>query len=151
MQELLKLAKQSLSIIETSKAKDGEIQMYIDAGINDLTRQGIEVMNKLNNSLVQNAIIMYVKANFGNVDIKEKERDAIILIFGDALWENPKLGPKCLKYEISDVDYLDDICVLTYFKTMNSTYVGCINLLKDIVGIKHIITTKETTLYVDKK
>lgn len=74
MQELLKLAKQSLSIIETSKAKDGEIQMYIDAGINDLTRQGIEVMNKLNNSLVQNAIIMYVKANFGNVDIKEKER-----------------------------------------------------------------------------
>ena len=84
-------------------------------------------------------------------DIKEKERDAIILIFGDALWENPKLGPKCLKYEINDVDYLDDICVLTYFRTMNSTFVGCINLLKEIVGLKHIITTKETTLYIDKK
>ena len=72
MQELMKLAKQSLSIIQTSTVKDDEIKMYIDAGINDLTRQGIEVINKLNNSLVQNAIIMYVKANFGNVDIKEK-------------------------------------------------------------------------------
>ena len=74
MQELMKLAKQSLSIIQTSTVKDDEIKMYIDAGINDLTRQGIEVINKLNNSLVQNAIIMYVKANFGNVDIKEIER-----------------------------------------------------------------------------
>lgn len=73
MQELMKLAKQSLSIIQTSTVKDDEIKMYIDAGINDLTRQGIEVINKLNNSLVQNAIIMYVKANFGNVDIKEKK------------------------------------------------------------------------------
>ena len=50
MQELMKLAKQSLSIIQTSTVKDDEIKMYIDAGINDLTRQGIEVINKLNNS-----------------------------------------------------------------------------------------------------
>ena len=84
-------------------------------------------------------------------DIKEKERDAIILIFGDALWENIKKGPKCLRYDIKDVDYLDDICVLTYFRSMNSTFVGCINILRDIVGLKHIITTKETSLYIDKK
>lgn len=73
MQELLKLAKQSLSIIETSTAKDEEIKMYIKAGINDLKRQDINVTAKLNDSLIQSAIVMYVKSNFGNVDIKEKE------------------------------------------------------------------------------
>ena len=72
MQDLLKLTKQSLSIIQTSTAKDDEIKMYIDAAIHDLERQGIETI--LNNSLVRSAIVMYVKANFGNVDIKEKER-----------------------------------------------------------------------------
>lgn len=73
MQGLLKLAKQSLSIIETSTAKDEEIKMYIKAGINDLKRQDINVTAKLNDSLIQSAIVMYVKSNFGNVDIKEKE------------------------------------------------------------------------------
>ena len=41
MQDLLKLTKQSLSIIQTSTAKDDEIKMYIDAAIHDLERQGI--------------------------------------------------------------------------------------------------------------
>ena len=71
MDKLLKLAKQSLSLVETAKAKDEEIKMWINAGIADLERQGINI--KKDNSLIDSAIIMFVKANFGNVDIKDKE------------------------------------------------------------------------------
>ena len=71
MDKLLKLAKQSLSIVETATAKDEEIKMWINAGIADLERQGINI--KKDNSLIDSAIVMFVKANFGNVDIKEKE------------------------------------------------------------------------------
>lgn len=71
MDKLLKLAKQSLSIVETATAKDEEIKMWINAGIADLERQGINI--KKDNSLIDSAIIMFVKANFGNVDIKDKE------------------------------------------------------------------------------
>ena len=35
MDKLLKLAKQSLSIVETATAKDEEIKMWINAGIAD--------------------------------------------------------------------------------------------------------------------
>lgn len=71
MNELLSLTKQCLSIIETATLKDDEIKMWIKAGIADLTRQGIEA--DTSNELVKSAIVMFVKANFGNVDIKEKE------------------------------------------------------------------------------
>lgn len=71
--ELKKLAKQCLSIVDTSTLKDREIELWLKAAIQDLKRQGIDVINKSNNSLVQGAIIMFVKANFGMVDIKEKE------------------------------------------------------------------------------
>ena len=71
MDELMMLAKQSLSIVETSTIKDEEIGMWINAGIADLKRQDINP--DITNALVQSAIIMFVKANFGNVDIKEKE------------------------------------------------------------------------------
>ncbi len=71
MNELLTIAKQCLSIIETATLKDDEIKMWIKAGIADLTRQGIEA--DTSNELVKSAIVMFVKANFGNVDIKEKE------------------------------------------------------------------------------
>ena len=73
MDELLKLAKQSLSIVNTSTLKDDEIKMWIQAGIADLQRQGIKVDKNSNNNLITSTIIMFVKANFGNVDIKEKE------------------------------------------------------------------------------
>lgn len=65
------LVKESLSIVSTATAKDNEIQMWIDAGKADLQRQGIDYTSS--NSLVTSAIVMYVKANFGMVDIKEKE------------------------------------------------------------------------------
>lgn len=71
--ELLKKAKQSLSIIETATLKDEEINILIEAGKSDLKRQGIDIENKIDDALIQTAIIMFVKANFGNTDIKEKE------------------------------------------------------------------------------
>lgn len=73
MDTLLKLVKQCLSIVETATLKDAELRMLIQAGIADLNRQGIIASEKTEDSLVQSAIVMFVKANFGNVDIKEKE------------------------------------------------------------------------------
>ena len=73
METLLKLVKQCLSIVETSTLKDEEIKMWIQAGIVDLKRQGITASKDIEDSLIKSAIVMYVKANFGNVDIKEKE------------------------------------------------------------------------------
>ncbi len=73
MENLLKIVKQCLSIVETATLKDEEIKMWIQAGIADLARLGIKVSEEPEDSLVKAAIIMYVKANFGNVDIKDKE------------------------------------------------------------------------------
>ena len=73
METLLKLAKQCLSIVGTATVKDEEIKMWIQAGVADLNRQGIVASVGTKDSLVQSAIVMFVKANFGNVDIKEKE------------------------------------------------------------------------------
>lgn len=73
MENLLKITKQCLSIIETSTLKDEEIKILIKAGIADLKRIGIDATEDVENSLVQSAIVMFVKSNFGNTDIKEKE------------------------------------------------------------------------------
>lgn len=73
MSELMKLSKQVLSIVETATLKDEEIKMWIQAGIADLKRQGINASEDTTKSLIQSAIVMFVKSNFGNVDIKEKE------------------------------------------------------------------------------
>ena len=73
MEGLLKLAKQCLSIVETATLKDEEIKMLIQAAIADLTRQGIKASEKTEDSLIKSAIVMFVKANFGNVDVKDKE------------------------------------------------------------------------------
>ena len=45
--------------------------MWINAGIADLKRQDIDT--EKDDSLIDSAIVMFVKSNFGNVDIKEKE------------------------------------------------------------------------------
>lgn len=73
MENLLRLTKQCLSIIETATAKDDELILLIKAGVGDLKRQGIAAELTTDNELVKSAIVMFVKANFGNVDIKEKE------------------------------------------------------------------------------
>lgn len=73
MEELFQLTKQSLSIINTATLKDDEIQMWINAGIADLLRCGIDAKNNLESALIKSTIVMFAKANFGNTDIKEKE------------------------------------------------------------------------------
>lgn len=78
MGELLTLCKQCLSIVSTATAKDAEITMLIGAAKQDLARQGIVIAEETEqgetiNDLVKSAIAMFVKANFGMVDIKEKE------------------------------------------------------------------------------
>lgn len=73
-EELKYLAKECLSIISTANSKDNEIGLLIDSAIADLQRLNIKIDNLTDSSLIKSAIIMFVKANFGNVDIKEKER-----------------------------------------------------------------------------
>lgn len=73
LSKLKKIAKQCLSIVETATLKDEEIVMWINAAISDLIRQDIDVENNLSDGLIQSAIVMFVKSNFGNTDIKEKE------------------------------------------------------------------------------
>ena len=71
--DLKKLTKQCLSIVDTSTLKDDEITLYINAAILDLKRLGIDSENKIQDQLIQAAIVMYVKASFGMCDVKEKE------------------------------------------------------------------------------
>lgn len=95
MEELLKLVKQCLSIVETATLKDEEIKMWIQAGIADLNRQGIKVSEDTEDSLTKSAIVMFVKSNFGNVDIKEKElaqRTYSLLCANLGLSEDYKVG-----------------------------------------------------------
>jgi hypothetical protein len=80
--------------------------------------------------------------------IKQKEKKSVFLIFGDAYWEDYIVGPKCLKYEIMNEKYLDDICILAYYeRNGDSRFAGMINILRDLVGIKHIITTKASSIH----
>lgn len=80
--------------------------------------------------------------------IKQKEKRAVFLIFGDGYWEDMTVGPKSLKYDIMNEKYLDDICVLTYYTfARDPRYMGVINILRELVGIKHIITTKATSIH----
>ena len=95
MDKILKLAKQSLSIVETATAKDEEIKMWINAGIADLKRQDIDT--EKDDSLIDSAIVMFVKSNFGNVDIKEKElaqRSYILLCANLGLSTDYKVADK---------------------------------------------------------
>lgn len=69
---LLALAKETLGIVSTATAKDSSLEMIIEAGINDMTRAGVDV--DTDNKLVQNALMTYVKANFGISNPQDKER-----------------------------------------------------------------------------
>lgn len=71
--KLKDLAKQCVSIVKSSTLKDDEIIMFISSAILDLERQDIEVEKNIEDYLIKGAIVLYVKANFGMVDIKEKE------------------------------------------------------------------------------
>lgn len=69
--DIVDLAKQCLSIASSATLKDEEIKMWVLSGIEDLKRQGINV--DLENSLIQASIVMFVKSNFGMIDLKDKE------------------------------------------------------------------------------
>lgn len=72
MTNLLLLAKETLGIVSTATAKDSSLEMIISAGIDDMTRAGVNV--DTDNKLVQNALMTYVKANFGISNPTEKQR-----------------------------------------------------------------------------
>ena len=71
---LKSLAKQCLSIMPNSNMKDDEIELHVMAGVNELKRQGIDSEGKIDDDLIKDAIIMFVKANFGMLDTKDKEQ-----------------------------------------------------------------------------
>lgn len=72
MDKLIELAKQCLSIVETSILKDKEIEMLIRSAEKDLERVGVDTLNKIDDDLVINTIMLYVKAHFGDTDINKK-------------------------------------------------------------------------------
>ena len=81
------------------------------------------------------------------MEIRRRQRDAVYLIFGDALWQDPSVGPVCLKY-ICGERLLDRMCVLTYYDKDNyyDIFTGCISMLKELVGMKNVITTKVSNI-----
>ena len=85
------------------------------------------------------------------MEIRRRQRDAVYLIFGDALWQDPSVGPVCLKY-ICGERLLDRMCVLTYYDKDNyyDIFTGCISMLKELVGMKNVITTKVSRIRMDK-
>ena len=85
------------------------------------------------------------------MEIRRRQRDAVYLIFGDAFWEDPSVGPLCLKYICGD-RLLDRMCVLTYYDKDNyyDRFTGCISMLKELVGLKNVITTKVSRIRMDK-
>lgn len=80
-------------------------------------------------------------------EIRRKDKDSVFLIFGDALWSSygNQKPPVFLKY-ICGEKTLDYICCLTYYIQMNSVYAGEISYLKELVGLKHIICTKASSI-----
>jgi hypothetical protein len=73
MEELIRLSKQSSGIAESATMRDDEIKLWINAAIKDLKRLNIDAGSNLNDALIQSAIVMYVKSNFGMISIKDKE------------------------------------------------------------------------------
>lgn len=97
MDDLLIVAKQFLSIVETSTLKDAEINSLIEAGKLELERVNIDVSGRYD-SLIETTILMFVKANFGNVNLKEKEYARRSF---ESLIESLSLSSKYLKAESS--------------------------------------------------
>ena len=72
MSDLNKLAKQCLGIVETATLKDNEIDMLISSAKIDMKRVGIDIDNNIEDNLVINTIMIYVKAHFGDTDINKR-------------------------------------------------------------------------------
>lgn len=72
--EMKHLVKQCLSIADSSTAKDDEIVMWINNAVSDLVNNNVDVAGNITDGIIQGAIVMYVKANFGNGEKEEKEK-----------------------------------------------------------------------------
>lgn len=75
MASILALTKQSLAILSTSTTRDDELKALIKAAAHDMARQGITVDETFteNDDLINATMVMFVKANFGMIDEKQKE------------------------------------------------------------------------------
>lgn len=68
----LKLAKECLSIVESSTLKDKEIYMLIESAVSDMKRVDIDVENNINDNLIKNTVMIYVKAHFGDTEVNKR-------------------------------------------------------------------------------
>lgn len=74
MENLLALVKQSLAIVSSATSRDTELTALIKAAVSDMKRQGIAIDDSYEyDNLINATIIMFVKANFGMIDDKQKE------------------------------------------------------------------------------
>lgn len=69
---LMNLAKECLSIVETSTLKDKEIYMLVESAILDLDRVDIDVESNIEDGIVKNTIMLYVKAHFGDTETTKR-------------------------------------------------------------------------------
>ena len=114
-----------------------------------LKKDGKEVVLAQTWDFIKNQTPGELTENFRDVaeeimEIRKKQRDAVYLIFGDALWGDPTNGPMCLK-TICGERLLDRMCILTYYNPDDSwieAYKGYISMLKELVGLKNVICTK---------
>ena len=70
--ELLKLAKQCLGIVDSAILTDKEITMLINSSVSDMKRLKIDVEKNIEDDLIKNTIMIYVKAHYGDGDINKK-------------------------------------------------------------------------------
>lgn len=66
------MRKKPCGIVSSATAKDTSLEMIIRAGMNDMSRAGVVL--DLDNKLIQNALMTYVKANFGISNPTDKEK-----------------------------------------------------------------------------
>ena len=78
------------------------------------------------------------------LDIVKRERDAVFLVFGDAKWSESETLP--LRDDLGE-RICDQICMLLYYKEEEmSSFANNVAVLREIVGLKNIITSKASAI-----
>lgn len=78
------------------------------------------------------------------LEIRKKQRDAVYLVFGDAYWSEYETLP--LRDDLGE-RLCDRICMLLYYKQNEiNEFASCVAILKELVGLKNIITTKASSI-----
>ena len=78
------------------------------------------------------------------LQIRKKQRDAVYLVFGDAKWGLSETSP--LRDDLGE-RLCDRICMLLYYEPDKiSEFAQNVAMLKELVGIKNIITTKASSI-----